>query len=47
MADMTVSSSGSLDFETIDEFKQSLNWGTEIIFIWNRITYGVICYAVR
>lgn len=37
--------SGSMNFETIQEFKQSINWGAEIEFIWKGISYGVIRYG--
>ena len=38
---------GSMNFETISEFKRSLNWGAEIEFVWNNITYGVIRYGTN
>ncbi len=36
---------GSLNFETISEFKQSLNWGAEVEFEWNGMTYCVFRYG--
>lgn len=36
---------GSMNFETISEFKRSLRWGAEIEFVWNNITYGVVRYG--
>lgn len=36
---------GSMDFESISEFKRSLSWGAEIEFIWNGISYGVVRYG--
>jgi len=36
---------GSLNFETISEFKRSINWGAEIEFEWNGISYGVVRYG--
>ena len=38
---------GSMNFETISEFKRSLSWGAEIEFVWNNITYGVIRYGTN
>ena len=38
---------GSMNFETISEFKQSLNWGAEIEFVWNCTTYNVIRYGTN
>ena len=28
---------GSMNFETISEFKRSINWGAEIEFEWNGV----------
>lgn len=36
---------GSMNFESISEFKRSLSWGAEIEFIWNGISYGVVRYG--
>ena len=47
MEKMTVVQDGSLNFETISEFKRSLHWGGEIEFVWNGITYGVIRYGTN
>lgn len=47
MEKMIVVPDGSLNFETISEFKRSLNWGGEIEFVWNDITYGVIRYGTN
>lgn len=47
MSHLIVVPEESLKFETISEFKQSLNWGAEIIFVWNHITYGVIRYGTN
>ena len=38
---------GSMNFETISEFKRSLSWGAEIEFVWNNVTYGVIRYGTN
>lgn len=38
---------GSMNFETISEFKRSLKWGAEIEFVWNNITYGVVRYGTN
>lgn len=38
---------GSLYFDTISEFKQSINWGAEIEFIWNDTTYEAIRYGTN
>jgi type II secretory pathway pseudopilin PulG len=38
---------GSMNFETISEFKRSLRWGAEIEFVWNNITYGVVRYGTN
>lgn len=38
---------GSMNFETINEFKRSLRWGAEIEFVWNNITYGVVRYGTN
>ena len=35
----------SLNFESISEFKQSINWGAEIEFTWKGKAYGVIRYG--
>ena len=45
MSDTTIVPDGSLNFETISEFKRSINWGAEIEFEWNGITYGVVRYG--
>ena len=36
---------GNMNFESISEFKQSLNWGAEIEFRWKGKTYNVIRYG--
>ena len=36
---------GSMNFETISEFKRSLEWGAEIEFVWDHTTYNVIRYG--
>ena len=38
---------GSMDFETISEFKRSINWGAEIEFEWNGTVYDVIRYGTN
>ena len=35
----------SMNFESISDFKRSISWGAEILFIWNNVTYGVIRYG--
>ena len=45
MSDIIRIPDGSLDFETISEFKRSISWGAEIEFEWNGITYGVVRYG--
>ena len=45
MSDTIIVPDGSLNFETISEFKRSINWGAEIEFEWNGITYGVVRYG--
>ena len=47
MEKMIVIPDGSLNFETISEFKRSLHWGGEIEFVWKGITYGVIRYGTN
>ncbi len=38
---------GSMNFETISEFKRSIKWGAEIEFVWNGITYGIVRYGTN
>ncbi len=38
---------GSMNFETISDFKRSLSWGAEIEFVWNAVTYGVIRHGTN
>ena len=45
MSDTIIVPDGSLNFETISEFKRSISWGAEIEFEWNGITYGVVRYG--
>lgn len=45
MSDKIIVPDGSLNFETISDFKRSINWGAEIEFEWNGITYGVVRYG--
>ena len=40
MSDIIIA--GNMNFESISEFKQSLNWGAEIEFRWKGKTYNVI-----
>lgn len=47
MSDIIIVPDGSMNFETISEFKQSLNRGAEIEFIWKGVTYGVIRYGTN
>ncbi|MCB6501234.1 hypothetical protein LI148_12310 [Colidextribacter sp. 210702-DFI.3.9] len=43
MSDIIIA--GNMNFESISEFKQSLNWGAEIEFRWKGKTYNVIRYG--
>ena len=36
---------GSMNFETISEFKRSINWGAEIEFEWNGAVFNIIRYG--
>lgn len=45
MSDTIIVPDGSLNFETISEFKRSMNWGAEIEFEWNGIIYGIVRYG--
>ena len=45
MSDTIIVPDGSLNFETISEFKRSIYWGAEIEFEWNGIIYGVVRYG--
>ena len=45
MSDYIIIPDGSMNFESISEFKRSLNWGAEIEFVWNNVTYGVMRYG--
>ena len=47
MENIIIVQDGSLNFETISEFKHSLNCGGEIEFVWNDITYGAIRYGTN
>ena len=38
MSDIIIA--GNMNFESISEFKQSLNWGAEIEFRWKGKTYN-------
>ncbi len=37
---------GTMNFDSISEFKQSLSWGMEAEFVWNEKHYGVVRYGV-
>ncbi len=37
---------GTMNFDSISEFKQSLNWGMEAEFVWKGTHYGVVRYGV-
>ena len=45
MSNTLIIPDGSLNFETISEFKRAINWGAEIEFEWSGITYGVVRYG--
>lgn len=45
MSDYIIIPDGSMNFESISEFKRSLNWGAEIEFVWNNVMYGVMRYG--
>lgn len=38
---------GTMNFDSIGEFKQSLCWGMEAEFIWNGKHYGVVRYGIN
>lgn len=38
---------GTMNFDSISEFKQSLCWGMEAEFVWNGKHYGVVRYGIN